>query len=214
MLAWDLLRLFYKSDLIMQLRAVEGIMKKRNIILAILGLSLLLFGMVSGASALTITPTSTPQWTTDDNSNLNATKIATLVGYSGTLIELYKQDVGHSNDSGPFASSYSTEFFNTSDDPEDATITYVGGSYIINNPLYLYVKDGNQEPAAYVFDISAWDGKETININDFWPGQGAISHVTILGGTTTNVPEPGTLLILGAGLMGIAAVRRARSRRN
>lgn len=39
---------------------------------------------------------------------------------------------------------------------------------------------------------------------------GGLSHFTIYDGTTTTVPEPGSLLLLGTGLLGMAAVRRRR----
>jgi hypothetical protein len=38
----------------------------------------------------------------------------------------------------------------------------------------------------------------------------SISHYTYPGGTTT-VPEPGTLTLLGLGLVGVGALRRRRS---
>lgn len=39
---------------------------------------------------------------------------------------------------------------------------------------------------------------------------GGLSHFTIYDGTTTTVPEPGSLLLLGTGLLGMAALRRRR----
>jgi hypothetical protein len=58
----------------------------------------------------------------------------------------------------------------------------------------------------------AWNGLETITLENFWPNQGAISHVTLYGGTpTTRVPEPGTMGLLGAGLLAFGFLRRRKA---
>ena len=158
----------------------------------------------------TITPDTTPVWIGTDNSNLNANEIEDVVGTSLNLTELYKQDVG-GPESGGFASSYVTTFSNSPSDPSDALIDYIGGSAITGfEELYLYVKDGEHDPAFYVFDISGWNGTDDLVLEGFWPQGGAISHVTILGGgTSTNVPDGGaTMALLGLGLGAIGFVRR------
>ncbi len=161
------------------------------------------------AWALSITPDTTPTWTGSETANMSASEIAAKVGFSGTLEELYKIDVDDMQESGSFASSYSTVFDRTPDDPQDATISYISGAYITGNPLYLYVKDGNSTPAYYIFDITAWNGQDTIELTGFWPQRGAISHLTILG--VTAVPEPAALILLGLGLLGIAGIRKMKS---
>jgi hypothetical protein len=123
------------------------------------------------------------------------------------LVELYKQDAG-GPESGPLAGSYTTTF--------NGDLS--GGTIVYNPPgdtaedAFLLVKDGAQDPAWYLFDLSGWDGEETITLSGFWPGEGAISHVTLYGGTTT-VPEPGTLLLLGSGLFGLALYGRKSVKR-
>ena len=119
--------------------------------------------------------------------------------------EVYKSDedgdaVG--DDSGAYAGDYTTGFTNSTADRMDAFISWDGGS-IISNAAWLLVKDGDNAPVWYLFDISGWDGTSDITLTGFWPGQGAISHVSIYA-----VPEPGMLALLGLGLLGAALSRR------
>lgn len=175
--------------------------------------------LATAAHALTISP-SDAFATGTVNSNLSPTEIGTIHSL-GTLSLLYKAEVGGS-DSGTFAASYNTTFADTPTDPSGATISYVGLPALVPsaNPLYLYVKDGNQNPAYYVFNISAWNGMDNLVLEDFWPQQGAISNLQILGGTTTGeipprditppgVPDGGsTVVLLGMGLVLVAFLRR------
>jgi hypothetical protein len=135
---------------------------------------------------------------------------AILFNLIGTDIELYKQNVGENTDSGAFASVYNTEFFNTPNDPENALITWVGTGSNYLTGGYLLVKDGNQNPAWYLFDLSAvsWNGRETLQLQNFWPNEGAISHVAFYQGNP--VPEPATLLLFGVGFVGLASARLRR----
>jgi hypothetical protein len=194
-------------------------------LLTVLATCLVLAGTY--AQALTITPSSGPIVFGNETST---SAIQTIISsYLGSATSLYKADVGNKTnpatiESGSLAGNYNTDFSNQPLDPMDATITNSGNEYI-GPESYLLVKDGNATPAWYLFWLAAgtgslgWDGKQTLELKDFWPGQGAISHVELFG-TSSNgsgggggpIPEPGTMLLLGTGLLGLAGVGR-RSRK-
>jgi hypothetical protein len=156
--------------------------------------------MPSGIDTIFVSPDTTPP-----NPNLGEAGVRAITG-DATLTLSYKDDNG--SEEGPFAGSYSTTFMNTSSDPKDATIVYGSGA-IIDGAKWLEVKDGNQDPFTYLFDITGlWNGTDTITLNNFWPDQGAISHVAIWGGEPTSMVEPGTFMLFGMGLICVGLRRR------
>jgi hypothetical protein len=176
-------------------------------------------GMISSASALSITPTTNVldqsrwEWEIGDEQNPDAGDVATITG-SGPLSELYKQDVG-GPESGDFASSYTTSFSNTETDPQDALIVHDGGPSVTGPPLFLLVKDGDQDPRWYIFDLLKdeldWNGTDDLELTGFWPNQGSISHVSIYGSEgQVPIPEPNTVVLVSLGLFGLAALGRKR----
>jgi hypothetical protein len=180
---------------------------------------LLAAGLVSNVQAVLITPSTgtlgSTRWQGDDNSNLSAAQIQAIVG-GGPLTLVYDAEVpnnpGGAIESGTYNSSYNTTFSPISNDPEDALIDYISGSTITGSRVFLYVKDGNNSPAFYIFDISSWNRTDDLVLNDFWLGRGAISHVSILTGSGTSVPEGGaTIAMLGLACSALAVgYRRAK----
>ena len=169
----------------------------------------MLLGMSLRAEAITVYPTNAIE---QGNQTGTSAILAYLDGLGYPVdSELYKSDVG-GPESGGYAGSYETTYSPTLD-PDSATIRYSGGPAITGSPIYMLVKDGNASPAWYFFNLSAlgWHGTETLNLRNFWPAQGAISHVAIYG-HSTSVPDGGSMaMLLGLGMLGLASVRRRLS---
>jgi len=175
-------------------------------------------------ATLFLTPASTPLYSPSSHTNpMNAAQVeAAIEAIIGpivpTLTEVYKQNAGGSEEKS-FASSYTTTFSNTGADPHDALIEYDSGPVIQFPTMYLVLKDGNNSPFSYIFDLNnvdvgqSWDGVEDIVMTGFFPNGGAISHISIfVAGNPVPAPEPASLAIwgLGLGLAGVIGRRRMR----
>jgi hypothetical protein len=171
-------------------------------------------GLSVQAQALTISPSS-PACDADPVCLLasgpetaNGDILDILEGLVGDTDSAYKDNVGGS-ESGTYADNYVTTYFNEPLDPSDALIEWTGGAFIDQSPVYLIVKDGQGPPGFYIFMLTGWDGMEDLELEDFWPNQGAISHVEIRTGESSRVPDGGsTTMLFGMGLLGLAALRR------
>lgn len=202
-------------------------MKRTKIFLVGLCIMLMALNIVSGASALVIdTQTLSPQvslpidpdpeayaWGWVGNASSNNQIVSIIEGLlPDAYSELYKEN---SDGTEAFALAESYDSTITSN---NATITYTGGPFIgTPPPAYVLVKDGNADPNWYLINLGAWNGQDTIELKNFFldndpntrgnQGGGSISHVSLWGAGTA-VPEPSTLFLLGAGLLGLVGIQR------
>jgi hypothetical protein len=83
---------------------------------------------------------------------------------------------------------------------------------LAHTPAFLLVKDGAHLPSWYLFNLTllGWNGTDTIELSGFWPGPGAISHVSLYRGETTNTPDGGSMVVLLGGAVAVLGFLRRK----
>jgi hypothetical protein len=125
---------------------------------------------------------------------------------------LYKSTQADGAEEGPWAASYGTSYVGSP--TAYARISWIGAPhpFIVADPVYAYIKDGNLNPGWYFFDITGWNGMDAVEFSGFFgANQGKISHVSIYGTEGQHqVPDGGSVAaLLGIALACLAGFRRS-----
>ncbi len=147
------------------------------------------------------------------------------VGSVDNLIDSAKVNSGDANEiawvNSVLGTTYTTADLTkyTNADPgwlwEETSMEGVWAIDLKTDPEYFFIKTGGGattgEPDHFLyenFEDFNWGVVNLLAIGISVDNWGAISHVGEIGGQGTEVPEPGTLVLLGLGLIGLAGLRK------